>query len=344
MKMQAALWYGPEHMQVVETDVPEISDHEVLVKIGASLTCGTDFKLFRRGHPMLAKNIPAPFGHEMAGTIVSLGQAVKNFRVGDRVVAANSAPCGHCFYCHHEQFNLCEDLLFLTGAYAEYIKIPSRIVEKNLHRIPDALPFQEAAAAEPLACVVHCMDRIQLHARETICIVGAGPCGLFFVQLAKQMGAKVICVGRTPEKLAAAKQFGADHVVSVLDTEDPVKEVHQLANGGYGPDAVVEAAGMPETWELSTRLVRKGGRVCFYGGCAKGTQVSLDTHRTHYEELNFFGVFHHTPFHFAKSIALLSEGKIKVKNMIGGERRLKDLNQVFQKGVKETPLKIAIIP
>ncbi|MBI2067002.1 MAG: alcohol dehydrogenase catalytic domain-containing protein [Deltaproteobacteria bacterium] len=343
MKMQAALWYGPEEMRVEEVEIPQINPDEVLIRIGAAMTCGTDFKLFRKGHPMLVKSIPAPFGHEMAGTIAEVGSQVRRFHVGDRVVAANSAPCGDCFFCHREQENLCENLEFLTGAYAEYIRVPAKIVQKNLYKIPAGLSFREAAVTEPLACAVHCIDKAIQRTDQTVCIIGAGPCGLFFVQLGKLYGLKVIVLGRGEEKLNVAKGLGADHIVSSLH-EGYLERVKDLTQGNYGPDLVIEGAGQPATWELATRLVRKGGRVWFYGGCPRGTQVSLDTHKLHYQEVSMHGVFHHTPKYFEKSLSLIVEGKINVRPLIVGETKLKDLNQIFRKGAVENPLKIAVIP
>jgi L-iditol 2-dehydrogenase len=318
-----------------------------LAKIGAALTCGTDFKLFRRGHAMLVKSLPTPFCHEMAGTIAAIGNGVRNFKIGDRIVAANSSPCDHCFFCLKGQQNLCENLEFMNGAYAEYIRIPARIVEKNLYKIPDTISFQEAASTEPLACVVHCLEHQNLLPGETVCIIGAGPSGLLLVQLAKLMGAHVICVGRSQEKLELAKRLGANHVVSTLMTEDLKDQVRRLSNGlnrGYGPDLIIEAAGQPETWELALSLTRKGGRVCFYGGCKQGATVALDTHKIHYEQISMNGVFHHTPHHFSKALNLIVEGKIKISQLIEGEKRLADIAQIFRKGVSDNPLKFAILP
>ncbi len=344
MKMQAALWYGPEEVRVEETEVPQIGPREILVKIGVALTCGTDFKLFRRGHALLVKKLPAPFGHEMAGTVAEVGSEITKFKVGDRVAAANSAPCDECFFCRKGQKNLCENLEFLNGAYAEYIRIPARIVEKNLYRIPDSLSFRDAALAEPLACALRSIETYQISPGESLCIIGAGPCALLFVQLAKLYGAKVICVSRTPSKLEVAKQLGADHVFSTLYTHNIREVVKAVANDGYGPDVTIDAAGQPETWELALSLVRKGGRVSFYGGCKGGTTASIDTHKVHYEEIQMAGVFHHTPEYYARALKLISEGKIKIDPLIAGERRLSEINQIFRKNVPENPLKLAIYP
>lgn len=343
MKMQAALWYGPEELKIEEVEVPRPGPEEVLVKIGTALTCGTDFKIFRKGHALLIKDVPAPFGHELAGTIVEVGSAVTGFKVGDRVVTANSAPCDDCFFCSKQLWNLCENLKFLNGAYAEYIKIPAQIVRRNLYKIPDHLSFREAALTEPLACVLHCIEKIVATPVETLCILGAGTCGLLFTQLAKLNGVKVMVVGRGAEKLGAAIEMGADATVSVLD-EDFRKRVRQFSAGGYGPDVVVDAVGKAETWNLAVNLARKGGRVWFYGGCAKGSEVTFDAHRIHYDEIACFGIFHHTPVHFSRALQLIADGKINVSNLIRGEVRLADLNTVFRKGVADNPMKIAVIP
>ena len=342
MKMQAALWYGPEDMRVQEVEVPQIGPDEVLVKIGVALTCGTDFKLFRQGHALLVKNLPSPFGHELAGTVTEVGSNVRNVKKDDRVVAANSAPCGDCFYCREQRLNLCEHLEFLNGAYAEYIRIPARIVRKNLYKIPDHLSFREAALTEPMACVLHCFDRLPLKAGQTLCVIGVGTCGLLFTQLCKLHQIKLIVIGRGEEKLHIAQRLGADHSFSIL--QNGFREEILSLTGNKGPDIVIDAAGIPSTWELATQLVRKGGSVWFYGGCAKGTKVSLDTHRLHYDEISCHGVFHHTPYHFEKSLGLITDGKINVEALIQGEKKLGELHQVFRKNLPNNPLKIAIIP
>lgn len=343
MKMQAALWYGPEEIRIEEVEVPRIREGEVLVKIGTALTCGTDFKLFRQGHALLVKDVPSPFGHELAGTVVEAGPDVSPVAVGDRVVAANSAPCGDCFYCSEGRPNLCEKLEFLNGAYAEYIRIPSRIVQKNLYKIPEHVSFRDAALSEPLACVLHCVDRLSLQPGQTVCVIGAGTCGLLFTQLGKLHGVRMIVVGRGEEKLNVARRLGADLTVSILQ-DDWQQKVGAFQPSGRGPDIVIDATGQPDAWELATTLVRKGGSVWFYGGCAKGTRISLDTHRLHYDEITCAGVFHHTPAHFKRALELIANRNVSVDPLIQGEKRLRELNQVFLKGKVGNPLKIAIIP
>src|SRR5664279_1845455 len=151
--MMAAVLYGKEHLQVEPVAVPIIESGDILVQVKVALTCGTDVKVFRRGYHARMIVPPAVFGHELAGDVVAVGEDVKNFKVGQRVVAANSAPCGECFFCHRGLENLCEDLLFNNGAYAQYIRLPARIVQRNTYLIPDKVGYQDAALVEPLACV-----------------------------------------------------------------------------------------------------------------------------------------------------------------------------------------------
>jgi len=343
-KMKTLRWYAPEEIKLDEIPLPLPQKGQVLVKIGAATTCGTDFKTFKRGHPRLIKEIPAPFGHEMAGTVVALGEGVTSFKEGDRVVVGNSAPCGGCFYCEKGQVSLCESLMFLNGAYAEYLLVPQRIVEVNLHRIPESLDFSTAALSEPLACVMNAMGKVSPLKGESMILIGAGPMGVLFVQLAKLQGLRLIALGRNPQKLENLKALGADHVVSLTEDKNPLQKVRDYLSEGRGGDIVLEAVGLPGTWQMAVDLVRPGGRVCFYGGCTKGTQISLDTYRLHYEELNLFGVFHHTPEYFKKAVEFLATEKIRPQGLVVGEYPLKDYEKVFRKGSPSNPLKYAIVP
>lgn len=343
-QMRMARWYAPEEIRLDLVEVPAPGPGEVLVRIGAALTCGTDFKTFKRGHPRLIKEIPGPFGHEMSGTVAAPGAGVARFREGDRVVVGNSAPCFQCFYCQRQAYSLCEDLQFLNGAYADYILVPRRIAEVNLYKIPDALPFTTASLGEPLACVLNAFEKVSPKPGETMLLLGAGPMGVLFVQLAKLHGLRLVAVARDPEKLQNLKALGAAEVVSLTHDADALAKTRSLLNEGRGADLVIEAVGLPEMWELACDLARPGGRVCFYGGCAKGTEVKLDTYRVHYEELQLFGVFHHTPAYFQKAVEYLSSGKIRPEGLVVGEYRLDRIHEVFRKGEKSNPLKLAVIP
>src|SRR5258708_17313282 len=193
--MMAAVLYGKEHLQVEPVAVPQLGSGDILVRVKVALTCGTDVKVFRRGYHARMIVPPAVFGHELAGDVVAVGEDVRNFSIGQRVVAANSAPCEQCYFCKRSLENLCEDLLFNNGAYAEYIRIPARIVQRNTYEIPVDVSYQDAALVEPLACVLRGLAETGIRSGDSLAIISLGPIGLMFVRLAKLYGARVIAIG-----------------------------------------------------------------------------------------------------------------------------------------------------
>jgi len=343
--MTAAVLHGREDVKVERVPIPKLSNGEVLVKVAVALTCGTDLKVFRRGYHARMIKPPALFGHELAGEIVEVAAGVENFKPGMRVVAANSAPCGACFYCRRGQENLCDDLLFNNGAYAEYIRIPRRIVQKNLVSIPEHVSFSAAAMVEPLACVLLGAKETGISDGDTIAIIGAGPIGLMFIQVAKAKGARVITVVRRNEQAAIARRFGADEVVVLSESPDAPAAVRELTESGRGPDVVIEAVGKPEAWQQAIAMVRKGGTVNFFGGCASGTTVELDTHRIHYSGLRMLATFHHTPAAIRESLALIAQDKVRSLDYITGQAPLADLVSVLRQMMEpNATIKTAIIP
>jgi L-iditol 2-dehydrogenase len=308
--MQAAVLYGPEDVRIEEVPIGEPAEGEVRVRIHAALTCGTDVKVYRRGYHARMIRPPALFGHEFAGVIEAIGPNVQGWQVGQRVVAANSAPCGRCLFCRRKQPELCRDLLFLNGAYAETILVPARIVATNLLPIPPHLDFSEAALVEPLACVVHGLERLPICPGESVAVLGLGPIGLLFVRLCVLAGARVLAVGRREGRLALAKALGADKVFDLQAREEVFQHLKSLTEEGLGADWVIEAVGTPQAWENAITLARPGGTVCLFGGCPAGSSIALDTHRVHYEEVTLTSAFHHTPSAVRQALALLSEGQI----------------------------------
>ena len=327
--MKAAVLYGKEDVRVEEVPLRHLDEGEARVQIEVALTCGTDLKVFKRGYHAKMIVPPAVFGHELAGIITEVnpkrGGQAPEWRIGDRVVVANSAPCGECFYCHNHQENLCDDLLFLNGAYAESIVIPARLVEKNMLRLKPETDFRDAALVEPLACVVQGISDVQLRAGQRVLILGAGPIGLMFVALAKQAECHVTMVGKGERRLQMARKLGAETVVDIV--AEPNLE---LARTNSVFDVVIEAVGKPETWEQSVRLVRKGGTVNFFGGCPAGTSVTLDTALIHYSNLTLLASFHHTPRTIRQALQYIEDGIIRAQDFVDGECSLSELPERFK--------------
>lgn len=343
--MKAIQFYAPEDIRYEEVPIQEPQKGEVLVKIMAALTCGTDVKTFRRGHPVLIKSVPSGFGHEFSGVVAKLGEDVTNFKVGDRVVAANSAPCGECFFCKKGQYNLCENLQFLNGAYAEYITVPARIVEKNMIKLPDDLSFEKAAFTEPLANVVHGAERTDIKAGQSVGIIGIGPIGLMFAKYAKLKGARVIVGGRNELKLRLAKEFaGVDEVVDLKNTENVEEVFKNFSDEGRGLDVAIECVGLPEIWEQTFSLVRAGGTVHFFGGCKKGSEIKLSTTKMHYGDIKILSVFHHTPEYVRKALDLIATHQMDVKKLITEEISLDKLPYAMQQHIEGKAIKFLVKP
>lgn len=326
--MKAAVLYGQEQIRVEEIAPQTLQPGGVRIQIEAALTCGTDLKVFKRGYHARMIVPPAVFGHELAGTISELHPETKGWKIGERVVVANSAPCGKCFYCQNRQENLCDDLLFLNGAYAESIAVPARLVEKNMLRLKPETHFLDAALVEPLACVVQGVEEAQLHAGQHVLVIGTGPIGLMFIALARNLGCKVSAAGRGEVRLKTAQRLGADRVIDIAGQPDLVKAIQSAADSPF--DVVIEAVGKPEVWEASTKLVRKGGKVNFFGGCPSGATVTLDTALLHYSNITLLASFHHTPRSIRRALELIEAGVIRARDFVDGECPLTELPQLFK--------------
>ena len=340
--MRAVLFYGPGDLRLTQMPVPRAGAGEVVVKIHTALTCGTDFKAYRQGHPILLARIPSPFGHEMAGTISEVGSGVTALREGQRVVVLNSAPCDRCYFCDQGTPELCDHLELLNGAYAEYIRVPAHITRHNVHPLPDNLSFAEAALAEPFACALHAVDKMQIKPGETIVVIGAGNMARLLICALKAACARVLVVGRDAGRLHLASAAGADEVIDLGQEPDAIAAVRRRT-GDRGADGVIEAVGKPETWALSIGMARKGGRVCLFGGCAAGSKAELDTYRLHYNEITLFGVFHHRPTYVRQALDLLGQRVVPRELLIDREITLEEVAPFFAAHVTASPLKAAVV-
>ncbi len=341
--MKSAILLSPGMLEINrKAAMPSPGQGEIVVKVRAALTCGTDIKAYLRGHPKIP--LPSPLGHEFAGDVVSVGEGVEGFPEGTPVMAVHSAPCGECFFCKKGRESLCNRVMEekVLGAYAEYIKLPARVVRTNLYKKPDSLSYAEAAMLEPLSCVVHGITAAGTGDLNNVLILGAGPIGLLHLMLQKAMGRKVIVAGRGGPRLDMARQLGAD---AIVDTSlDNMAWSVIEATDGLGADLVVEATGNVDMWEAAPSLARKGGRVLLFGGCPPGAKASFDTGRLHYDEITLIGAFHFTPADVKEAHALLAGGRINVKPLISGEYPLDELKAAFDALIAGRGIKYAIIP
>jgi L-iditol 2-dehydrogenase len=287
---------------------------------------------------------PSVFGHEFAGAVVASENG--RFSPGTRIVAANSAPCGNCYFCGLNKQNLCSDLLFANGAYAEYVRIPSRIVEENCLALPPDLPAAKAALVEPLACAVKGVEDAHIKSGEKVLIIGAGPLGLMLARLSVLAGAEVTSVDDQSERLAVAEELGVTNIVERRLSAELVERLRRdYTPHKLGFDCVVEAVGKVQTWNHAVELVRPGGRVNLFGGCPRGTELRVDTTRLHYDEIRIYASFHHTPETVRKALEFIATSRVPALTLVKEGRSLHDLPQVLDEMLAGTaPPKTAILP
>jgi len=303
-------------------------------------------KVWRRGYHARMITPPALFGHELSGVVVEAGERVKDrFPLGTRVVAANSAPCNECFFCRKDLRNLCEDLFFINGAYAEYALIPSRILQENLLEVPAHLSFVDAALVEPLACVLRGIHETGIGPGDTAVVIGCGPIGLKFIRILSRRGVRVIAIGKRGSQIRAAESLGAVAAIDINEIRDPIGRVRELTYRQLGADAVIEAVGLPTTWQWAMQMVRCGGSVNLFGGCPKDSRVEVESSLLHYAEITIKSTFHHTPRFIREALETLARGEVSAADFVTGEIPLADLPDLFHHMKNRNgQLKVAVLP
>jgi L-iditol 2-dehydrogenase len=345
-KMMAAVLYGSEDLRVERIDVPALAADEVLLRVRLALTDGTDLKVWKRGYHAKMIQPPAVFGHEVVGEIAGVGKRVDaRWRIGMRVIAANSAPCLRCYHCRRGQENLCEDLLFNNGAYAEYMRIPGRIAMENMLEVPHSVDDGSAALVEPLACVLRGIHEMEVRNGDTAVVIGCGPIGLKYVRMLSRRGVRVIALARRAAPLEVAKRLGAMATINVTETRDVVGAVKAWTEDQRGPDSVVEAAGNPATWKQALAMVRRGGVVNFFSGLPSGTHVEIEPAAIHYSEIKIISPFHHTPRFIREALEAIRRGDISAHDFVSEEIALADLPQAFERMKSRSgEIKLAVRP
>lgn len=334
--MRAAILHGPGDVRIEDVARPEPDPGEVIVRIEAALTGGTISKMVRRGYHLRMGRAPLPLGHEGVGVVEAVGPGVDAFRVGERVFPSNSASCGLCPTCTRGMTAQCEDMVWMTGTYAEALRVPRRIVEANLHRVPEGLSPAAAALAENLGCVLKARDRCPARPGERAVVIGAGPLGLLWTRVLSLTQVEVTTVDLLPSRLERARALGA---AEVLEGETFLEKARSCR-----ADLVVEAIGRPETWRAAVQAAAPGGRVLLFGGPPRGTTLPLDAERFHYEELLLLSSFHHTPYHLAEALKLLAGGLLDPDLLIEERVGLDALPSLLGRPPAALPLKAAVLP
>ncbi len=345
--MRGAVLTGPERIEIRELPVARPGPGQILLGIEAATTCGTDVKVFRRGgHPRMLQ-VPTVFGHEMAGRVAAVGDGVTGFAVGDGVVVANSAPCLACEACRMGRENLCWDLHYLNGAFAEYLLVPERFVARNTHPIPANLSFEKAALTEPLGCVLHGIEACDLpryggDGPVEIVVFGAGPIGLLFVAALAGDGHRVILADPNPGRLEVGRRLGAAETVAIARGGGQADAVRAESQGGRGAWIAIDATGVPEVWSDAIACVRAGGLVNLFGGCPPGSTITLDTGLVHYSELTIKGVYHHRPATIRRALDRLADRRFEAELLLSAEMPIEGVEEALRSMMRKEALKVVI--
>jgi L-iditol 2-dehydrogenase len=332
---------GPGKLELREIEEPKPKRNEVLVEVAAAGICGTDIHI---KHDQAFYTPPVVLGHEYSGIVAAVGEDVNSVNVGDHVVSPATAYCGKCHQCKTGHMNRCTatDKRILgtsnaNGAFAKYLVVPDYIV----HQVPESVSLEEAALAEPFACVVHSViDKTPICPGDTVVVQGPGTMGLMATQIAKSMGAgQVIVTGVTADewRFDIAKKIGADMTIDVLTDSDPVKVVHDVTDG-RGADAVIEASGACVACVQALDFVKVAGHVTLLGVRGQSANIDLDPIIT--KELTMSGTWGTLPSSWVTTLRLMSSRKVDVSPLITNRISLGEWEKGFELMESQKAIKV----
>lgn len=318
--MLAAKFYAPGDIRLEDVEEPRVSTGQVKIRVRNCSTCGTDVKISKSGHPNMTP--PQVMGHEIAGEIVDIGDAVDGWAVGDRVQVIAAIPDGSCADCEAGHLTVCPNQLSMgyqfPGGFAEYMIVPNEVLRVDgLNRIPDGLGFAEASLAEPLACVLNGQELARVGEGDIVVIVGSGPIGCLHVRLARSRGAaRIILIDINAARLAEAAALVKPDLTIVSTETDPVEAVLAATNG-RGADVVITAAASGAAQEQGLRMLARQGRLSLFGGLAKDAPyITVDSNLVHYRELTIVGVNGSSPAQNKRALELIASGAVPVSDLI----------------------------
>lgn len=343
--MKAAVFLGPERIEIKEVATPSPGEGEVLLKVHACAICGTDVRIYYHGQ----KNVQPPHitGHEVVGEVVELGRGVKGYEKGERVTVVTEIGCGNCDFCLQGKYNLCPQMravgYYFQGGFAEYMVVPREAVKQgNILPIPDELSSEEGTLAEPLSCVINGQEYLNINYQDTVVIFGAGPIGCMHAELARVSGAKkVIMVDISPQRLKMGEKFRVDLLLNP-EEENTVERIME-ETGGKGADVVITACPSGKAQEDAVKITATCGRISFFGGLPhQNPCIQLNSNLIHYKEISIFGAFSSYIWHYKKAISLLASGQIEGGKFITLTLPLEKLVEGIQQVKEGKELKVVI--
>lgn len=346
--MKAAVLEKIEDLKIKDVPIPTAGPEELVIKVKACAVCGTDVKVYHSGHKHI--RFPRVTGHELSGEIVEIGKNVTNYKTGQRVAIAPAVPCGECYYCRCGIQGMCDNLTAIgyhyDGGFAEYMLVPEPAVRNGcVNELPSNISFEEAAIAEPLACVINGQELSRVKLGDVVIVIGSGPVGCFHLEIARSKGAsKTILAEVSQERLDAARSLGKADIYVNPGSEDLVARV-MAETKGKGADVVIVACSSGKAQEQALQLVAKRGNVNFFGGLPKDKPyINFDSNLVHYKEFYVVGTHGSAPRHNELALNLISQGKIEAKRYITKELPLEKVLEGIMTVEKAQGFKTIIKP
>jgi len=347
--MLAATYTQGGKLQLEDVPVPEIQEDEMLVRVQATSICGTDLRIIQHGHHKLQPGQKIVLGHEFSGTIEAVGNRVRDYQVGQRVVVAPNIGCSRCDQCIEGRANMCPDYsafgINFDGSHAEFVRVPvSAIAQGNVMPLPDEVSFEEGALNEPLSCVINGNAACRINLGDTVLIFGAGPIGLLHLMLARLSGAGVVIVSDViDEKLEKARKLGADHVINPQAKE--IKEAVINLTQGRGANVIVTACPIHSVQEQSLELAAPYGRICLFGGLPRERpKITINSNLIHYRNLIVTGVTGGSNIHHRTGLKLLASKKIDLMAVVSDTYPLSQGYEAFQRALSGNAMKVILKP
>lgn len=348
--MKALRFYAPEDVRVEDVPEPECGPDEVKIRVRNCSTCGTDVKILHNGHQNLTP--PRITGHEIAGEVVEVGsEALGNWKCGDRVQVIAAVPCGDCHECNKGWMAVCQNQTSVgyqyDGGFAEYMIVPPQVLKVDgLNRIPDGVGFDEASAAEPLACAINAQELLGIEPGDTVVVFGAGPIGCMHIRIARGVWncGPIYLVDVNAERLRmSAEAVNPDGTINAAEV-DVVEKVLELT-GGRGADIVITATAANVAQEQAISMAARNGRISFFGGLPKSDPtITCDSNLVHYRQLHIHGANGSAPEHNKRALEYISTGQVPVKDLIGRHVPLHDVLEAFRIVEKGEAIKVTVEP
>ena len=348
--MKALRFYAPEDVRLEEVPEPECGPDEIKLRVRNCSTCGTDVKILHNGHQNLSP--PRIIGHEIAGEVVEVGSdVVGDWKRGDRTQVIAAVPCGECYECRKGWLAVCQNQTSVgyqyDGGFAEYMIVPREVLKVDgLNRIPDNVGYDEASAAEPLACAINAQELLGIEAGDTVVVFGAGPIGCMHIRIARgvHQAGRVFLVDVNAERLKmSAEAVQPDETINGAEV-DVVERVMELTDG-RGADVVITATAANVTQEQAIAMAARNGRISFFGGLPKTDPfIRCDSNLVHYRQLHIHGANGSAPSHNKQALRYISTGQVPVKDLITAHIPLANVLDSFGIVERGEAIKVTVEP